>query len=160
MIARDLSITLASLVVLAGWLGAALLVVLSVAPAAFAVLPTRALAGALVGRVLPVLFWSGMIIGVTLGVLGWSSPNRFARIVAAIALAGACATAEFVVTPRIAQVRAQAGGAIDALGPSDPRRREFGRLHGISVAMLGIAGLSAMLALYFSVRDVPFRSAP
>lgn len=160
MIARDLSITLASLVVLAAWLGAALLIVLSVAPAAFAVLPTRALAGALVGRVLPVLFWSGMMIGVGLGVIGWSSPNRFARIAAAVVLAGACAAAEFVVTPRIAQVRAQAGGAIDALGASDPRRREFGRLHGISVAMLGLAGLSAMFALYGIVRDVPFRSAP
>ena len=146
--------------VLAGWLGAALLVVLSVAPAAFAVLPTRALAGALVGRVLPVLFWSGMSIGVALGVLGWSSPSRLWRVAIAMALVGACATAEFVVSPRIAQVRAQAGGAIDALGPSDPRRREFGRLHGISVAMLGIAGLSAMLALYGIVRDVPFRSAP
>lgn len=160
MIARDLSITLASMLVLAGWLGAALLVVLSVAPAAFAVLPTRALAGALVGRVLPVLFWSGMIIGVALGVHAWSSPNRLARTVIAIALAGACATAEFVVTPRIAQTRAHAGGAIDALGASDPRRRAFGRLHGISVALLGIAGLSAMLALYHIVRDVPSRSAP
>lgn len=158
--ARDLSVTLASLMVLAGWLGAALLVVLSVAPAAFAVLPTRALAGALVGRVLPVLFWSGMIIGITLLVPGWTSPNRIARIVSLVALAGACATAAFVVTPRIAQVRAQSGGAIDALEPSDPRRRDFGRLHGISVAMLGIAGLAAMLALYGIARDVPFRSTP
>lgn len=160
MIARDLSVTLASLVVLAGWLGAALLVVLSVAPAAFAVLPTRALAGVLVGRVLPVLFWSGMVIGVGLGALGWSSPNRFSRLIIALALTGACATAEFVVTPRIAQLRAQAGGAIDALDPSDPLRSAFGRLHGISVALLGIAGLSAMLALYRIVRDVHARSAP
>ncbi len=160
MIARDLSVTLASLVVLAGWLGAALLVVLTVAPAAFAVLPTRTLAGALVGRVLPVLFWSGMMIGLALGVLGWSAPNRFARFVGAIALAGACATAEFVVTPRIARVRAQAGGAIDALDASDPRRRAFGRLHAVSVGLLGIAGVSAMLALYGIVREVPSRSAP
>lgn len=160
MIGRDLPIAMASLLVLAGWLGAALLVVLSVAPAAFAVLPTRALAGALVGRVLPVLFWSGMIIGVALGVLGWSSPSRLARIAIAMALAGACATAQFGVSPRIAQLRLQAGGAIDALDASDPRRRAFGRLHGISVALLGVAGLSAMLALYLVVREVPSRSAP
>ena len=41
-----------------------------VAPAAFAVLPTRTLAGALVGRVLPVLFWCGMLVGVGVAVLG------------------------------------------------------------------------------------------
>jgi hypothetical protein len=34
-----------------------------VAPAAFRVLPTRALAGALVGEVLPVLFWAGAVTG-------------------------------------------------------------------------------------------------
>lgn len=160
MITRDVSSSLASLLMLAGWLGAALLVVMSVAPAAFAVLPSRALAGALVGRVLPVLFWSGMLAGVVLGILGWSSPNRFSRTILAITLAGACATAELVVTPRIARARAQSGGAIDALDASDPRRRAFGRLHAVSVALLGIAGLSAILAMYLIVRDVPTRSAP
>ncbi|MDE3217575.1 MAG: DUF4149 domain-containing protein, partial [Gemmatimonadota bacterium] len=43
------------------WLGAAVLLAAAVAPAAFAVLPSRSLAGDLVGRVLPVIFWSGML---------------------------------------------------------------------------------------------------
>ena len=45
------------LIALSAWLGAAVIVASVVTPAAFAVLPSRALAGALVGRVLPALFW-------------------------------------------------------------------------------------------------------
>ena len=59
-----------SVVALSAWLGAAVLVAAVVAPAAFAVLPTRTLAGALVGRVLPVLFYSGAVVGVVAALLG------------------------------------------------------------------------------------------
>ena len=55
---------LVSLLVTAIWCGAALIVVTTVAPAAFRVLPTRTLAGALVGQVLPVLFVAGLFVGV------------------------------------------------------------------------------------------------
>src|SRR5215213_9270463 len=54
---------LLSVVLLSLWLGAAIVVAAVVAPAAFAVLPTRTLAGALVGRVLPSIFWSGAVVG-------------------------------------------------------------------------------------------------
>jgi len=56
-------------IVLAVWIGAALLFTLVVAPAAFAVLPTRTLAGALVGRVLPVIFYAGVVAGVLVVIL-------------------------------------------------------------------------------------------
>jgi len=49
-------------ILLSAWLGAAVLVTTVVAPAAFAVLPSRTLAGALVGRVLPVLFIAGLVV--------------------------------------------------------------------------------------------------
>jgi len=55
--------TLIEIVLLAAWLGAAIFFSVVVAQAAFAVLPTRTLAGALVGRILPVLFFAGMILG-------------------------------------------------------------------------------------------------
>jgi len=48
----------------AAWLGAAVLVAAVVAPAAFRVLPTRSLAGAVVGQVLPVIFASGFLIAI------------------------------------------------------------------------------------------------
>jgi hypothetical protein len=148
------SAALASVVLLAAWLGAALLVALAVAPAAFAVLPTRTLAGALVGRVLPVVFWSGMAVGLVVAAIGWSMPNRVWRTSAALGLVVACAAAQLVVAPRIERVRAQIGGAVDALDPSDPRRLAFGRLHAMSVAWMGVGGIAALVALVIIVRHM------
>lgn len=153
-------LALTSVVLLATWLGAALLVVAVVAPAAFAVLPSRALAGALVGRVLPALFWSGMLVGVGVAALGWALPGRAWRTAAALTVTGACAAAQLVVAPRIAAVRAQIGGSLEALHPADPRRLAFGRLHGVSVAWLGLAGVAALVALALTVHLLSTRSAP
>ena len=151
---------LASLVLLAAWLGAALLVALAVAPAAFAVLPTRTLAGALVGRVLPIVFWSGIVIGVVVAALGRSMPQRAWRTGGALGLALACAVAQLVVAPRIQRVREQIGGAVDALDPSDPRRQAFGRLHGMSVAWMGLGGVAALIALTVIFRQLSARNTP
>ena len=76
------------------WLGAALLFIAVVAPAAFAVLPSRALAGLVVGRVLPVLFWSGAVIAVILmaGTTGWRRAAATVMLVASLVaqLGGLC----------------------------------------------------------------------
>jgi hypothetical protein len=151
------SAALASIVLLAAWLGAAVLVALAVAPAAFAVLPTRTLAGALVGRVLPVVFWSGMLVGLAVAAIGWSMPNRLWRTSGALGLVVACAAAQLVVAPRIARVREQIGGAVDALDPSDPRRQAFGRLHAMSVAWMGLGGVAALIVLVILIRQVSAR---
>jgi len=120
------------------WLGAALLFVAAVAPAAFAVLPSRALAGLLVGRVLPVLFWSGMAVGLVLlpALTGW-------RRAAAALLVLACAGAQLGVAPRIRQLRVELGADIEAVDAADPRRVEFGRWHAVSVVLLGAGMLAA-----------------
>jgi hypothetical protein len=152
--------SIVSVVLLAAWLGAALIVAAVVAPAAFAVLPSRTLAGALVGRVLPVVFWSGIVIGLVVAALAWPMPSRAWSVGAALVLAGACAAAQLVVAPRIERVRAGIGGAVDALDPSDPRRQAFGRLHGMSVAWMGVGGLAAAVALVVLVRHLASRSSP
>lgn len=120
------------------WLGAALLFAVAVAPAAFAVLPTRALAGLLVGRVLPVLFWSGAAVGalLALGSAGW-------RRWAALALLVSSLGAQLGVAPRIQRLRAALGPDIEAVAPDDERRVAFGRLHAVSVALLGVGMLGA-----------------
>jgi hypothetical protein len=151
---------LTSVVLLAAWLGAAILVAAVVAPAAFAVLPTRTLAGALVGRVLPVLFWSGMALGLVVAALGWSLPARAWRTGGALALVAACAAAQLVIAPRIEAVRAQIGGAVDALDASDPRRQAFGRLHGLSVAWMGVGAIAAFVTLVLVIRSITTRSTP
>jgi hypothetical protein len=138
-----------SALLLAAWLGAAGLTGAVVAPAAFAVLPSRALAGALVGRVLPPLFVAGIVVGLLAAGLLWSGggAGRGLRAALPLVVAGACAAAQLGVAPRIARVRATIGPSIEALAPTDPLRREFGRLHGVSVALLGVAALAGAAAV-------------
>ena len=138
---------------LAVWIGAALLFALVVAPAAFAVLPTRTLAGALVGRVLPVIFYAGVVIGsliVILDLLGRT--GTWGRAAAGAVAALACAVAQLVVGTRIERLRAAIGGPLDALAADDPRRVAFGKLHAISVGWLGVAMLAAVVALTLAAR--------
>ncbi len=151
---------LTSIVLLAAWLGAAALVGGVVAPAAFAVLPTRTLAGALVGRVLPVLLWWGIVVGLLAMLLTWPLPARAPRTAAALALVVLCAAAQVVVAPRIERVRSAIGGPVDALDRSDPRRQTFGRLHGASVALLGLGGVAALSCLVILLRLTTTRTTP
>ncbi len=146
--------------VLAFWLGAAVLTAAVVAPAAFAVLPSRTLAGNIVGQVLPVIFYGGIVVGaVVIGLEAadndgwrWGTPVVFGALVAV-----ACAVAQFVVGSRIEAVRARIGGSVDALAPDDPLRATFGRLHGVSVGLMGIAMLAAAVALVAITRGLAER---
>lgn len=135
------------------WMGAAVLFVAVVAPAAFLVLPSRTLAGALVGRVLPVIFYAGVVIGaviVVLDILGRT--GAWPRTAAGAVSALACAVAQLVVGARIDRLRAAIGGPLDGLAPDDPRRIAFGRLHAFSVGWLGLAMLAAVVALALAIR--------
>jgi hypothetical protein len=149
-----------AVVALSAWLGAALLVATVVAPAAFAVLPTRTLAGALVGRVLPVLFYSGAAIGILAALAGRTATPSAGRVIAAVAMVATCLAAQLVVAPRIERVRTAAARPIDELAVGDPRRAAFGRLHGASVLLLGIAGIAAAAALVLTLRVTPLASTP
>jgi hypothetical protein len=136
---------LAEIILLSAWLGAALLVAVVLAPAAFRVLPTRTLAGAIVGAVLPVVFIAGLVIAFVVGLLFMSRERRLrAGVIGSIAaMIVGCGVAQFGIGPRIEAVRASISGPVDSLDPSDPRRAQFGRLHGISVMFMGVAMLGA-----------------
>jgi hypothetical protein len=141
--------------VLALWLGAAGLLSISVAPALFAVLPSRTLAGAVVGRILPTVFYAGMTVGLLVLALqvvqgrGWSWGGRE---ISGIVMIVACALAQFVIGPRIARLREAIGRSIEELAVEDARRVAFGRLHGFSVAWLGLAMLAAIVAGIIAAR--------
>jgi hypothetical protein len=126
-------------VLVALWLGASIFFAAVVAPALFAVLPQRALAGAVVGRTLPALFIAGMVLGLAALMLTRGGPHWRVGAATGGIVAAACAAAHFVVGRRLEMLRAAIGPALETLAPADPRRAEFGRLHGASVLLLGVA---------------------
>jgi hypothetical protein len=60
---------------------------------------------------------------------------------------------------RIDQLRASIGGPIDALDVADARRVEFGRLHGVSVGLLGVAMLAALVLIIMLARQLAAQAA-
>jgi hypothetical protein len=67
-------------------------------------------------------------------------------------MVAACGVAQLIVGRRIDRLRADIGGSIESLPVDDARRVAFGRLHGISVAWLGLAMLAAGVALVLAWR--------
>jgi hypothetical protein len=135
------------LVLTALWLGAALFTTIVVAPSAFRVLPSRALAGEMVGALLPVLFVAGMVVGAavaTIEVAGVRGKRWLFSAAGALLLTLGCGIAHFAVAPRIAQVRQAAGVSMESLPPDSDLRAEFGRLHAMSVIWLGVAASGAV----------------
>lgn len=139
-------------VALSAWLGAGLLFAAVVAPAAFRVLPSRALAGALAGAVLPVLFWTGAAVGVWAIIRLRRPPARRWAFGLALLLVGASLGSQLVVGRAIARVRASVGAEFETLPTDDARRVTFGRLHALSVLLLGTSMLSAAGLLVHETR--------
>jgi len=149
---------LTSTLFVAAWGGAAVLTVAVVTPGAFAVLPTRTMAGTMVGSVLPALFLSGIAVAAIVVLLSWrAGESRPAALTAALAGA-ACAVSQFGINPRIAQLRAEIGGPVDALPADDARRVAFGLLHGYSIGGLAVAMLALAISMGFLVVALRHRS--
>jgi hypothetical protein len=139
-----------SALLLAAWLGASLYFTVVVTRAAFAVLPTRTLAGALVGQTLPVLFDTGMLVGALLAISATRSRRGSARTasrVGGIVIVVLAALARFVILARITRLRLTMPSAIDSLPLGDPARRAFGQLHAMSVGALGLAMLTGIVVV-------------
>jgi hypothetical protein len=146
-----------SAIVLAAWLGATLYFSVVVTRAAFAVLPTRSMAGALVGQTLPVLFDSGMLVGAILvgaALLSRSGAARTASLAGGVAIVLVTALARFVILARIARLRSAMPVSIDSLPVSDPARRAFGQLHAMSVGALGLALLVGLVVVIVLVHSL------
>lgn len=148
---RSVYSALSSIALLAAWLGVAVFVAAVIAPAAFAVLPTRALAGALVARALPILCIGGIAIG---GVITatYAGRVRLASVGGLLLLVGNGAA--LMVERRLHAMLVAMGAPIDAIAKADPRRIAFGRLHGVSVLMLAVGLVGALIALVVLMRRV------
>lgn len=140
------------------WLGAAVFFTAAVAQSAFAVLPSRELAGAVVNRTLAILNYSGIIIGLILLASSIVKTEKINRVNLRVEqglllfLTAACAFGQFVIGARLHNLRQQIGRPIDEIGLDDPLRIAFGALHGYSVAVLAFAMLAALVVYFLMAR--------
>lgn len=152
-IAAELRILLVAL-----WLGAAIFFSGAVAQSAFAVLPSREAAGAVVNRTLAILNYSGFAVGLILLASSYISKKNIARLKLWIEqgllllLTGACAFGQFVVGAKLHDLRERIGRPIDELASDDPLRIAFNDLHGYSVTVLSVAILSAIAVFFLIAR--------
>lgn len=147
-----------SLLLLGVWLGAAIFFSAAVAPNVFPVLrgaelPNAAtLAGSVVTRLLAIINKGGFEIGVFLLVIsflttrGQKLNRRIAEMLSLAIMAIMTAIGHWLVAARLATLRAAMQLPIDQIAPTDARRIEFDSLHRYSVAMLGVAIVSALIA--------------
>lgn len=135
------------------WLGGAAFFSFAVAPAAFAVLPTRDLAGALVARTLSVVNVGGFAVGLLLLATFPFARGRVRRAalgaeaLALAAVAASSAAGHWLIAARLRDLRARMSAPIDTLAAADPLRVAFNDLHGYSVAALTVGMLAGAAAL-------------
>jgi hypothetical protein len=140
------------------WIGAIILFTF-VAPTAFAVSPSRQIAGDIVGRCLTALHWIGIVCGVvfsgasiTYSTLTIGRAEAFApRHLAVYVMLVLTLVSQFGVMPRMHQLRAEMID-IDRVPQDDSRRVEFNRLHVWSTRLEGGVLLLGLAALWLTAR--------
>lgn len=160
-----LALRYAAVLALALWTGGLVVVGAVAAPSVFDILGARSaegrvLAGAVVGALLErftmIAYGCAVVVLlslVTRGVLG-PRPRRFAyRVGGLLLMIAATAYAGSVVAPRIAAMQRSIGTAPSALAENDPRRIEFGRLHGTSVSLQLVPLLGGLALLFWELKD-------
>jgi len=140
------------------WLGAACFFSFAVAPSAFAALPSRELAGAVVNRTLAIVNYSGFIIGLIMIAGSYISRQNVGKIRLwleqglLLLLTAACAFGQFVIAAQLSVLRGQIGRPIDEVAIDDPLRVAFNDLHGYSVTILLTAMITAAIVFFLLVR--------
>ena len=153
----------ARLLLLGIWLGAAVFFSFAVAPSAFAVLPARELAGAIVTRTIGIVNVGGFILALLL-LLTTAFARRsgekntttkrawIVEITALVALALATGIGHWFIGARMAALRVAFGRPVDEVAANDPLRIAFNSLHGYSVAAMTTAMLAAVVAFILIAR--------
>jgi hypothetical protein len=142
------------------WLGG-LIFFPVVAQTAFSVLPTRHLAGLVVGRSLGILHWMGMISGVVFLVssllnsrLSEGAPHGFAaRNVLICVMLLLTLTSQFGIIPHMDTLRASMG-EIDSVPADNPARLQFDALHHWSTRVESGVLLLGLVVAYLTARSL------
>lgn len=151
------------LLALVVWVGGIIFLAFVEAPTAFTtgLLPTRHLAGSIVGRSLGLLHFMGIASGVVFLIasmiyyrvtVGDVRPLAIRHLLIALML-GLTLISQFAVSPRMHALRAQAV-VIDNLSLDDPIRREFDRLHVWSENLETAVLLLGLLAVFRTAQEL------
>jgi Domain of unknown function (DUF4149) len=150
-----------AILALSTWIGGAFFLMFLEAPDVFRLLPTRDLAGAVVGLALARLHLVAMVSAfVFLVCHTWLLKNVQALVRPAALLVFAMviltAASQYGVTPRMADLRGDmiaVHGSIDATSRESATRVAFGRLHVVSVLLEITVFLLGLVVLYLTVRQ-------
>lgn len=148
------------LVLLSLWLGAMSFFSAFVAPAAFAVLPTRRLAGDVVSRTLAGLEYFGIAAAFLLLIaLIFSRENRrklfYFETVLTLAMLVSTLIARFIVAAKLHNIRVEYGDRLDAMAATDPVRVTFANLHQASVGLTGFNMIAALILIVMLMLKSP-----
>jgi hypothetical protein len=139
------------------WLGGLIFFAFVLAPTVFSVLPTRHMAGNVVGKALGTLHWMGIISGLVYLIssllysrltMGTAHPFAARNILVVLMLA-LTLVSQFGIIPRMDQLRASIG-MIDSVPPENPARMEFDGLHIWSTRVEGGVLLLALVVTYLT----------
>jgi uncharacterized membrane protein len=143
------------------WLGGLTFFAFVLAPTAFSVLPSRHLAGTLVGRSLGALHWMGIISGIIFLVssilysrLTKGIPNIFAaRHLLICLMLVLTVISQFGIIPRMDTLRTSIG-EIDSVPPDNPARMQFDALHVWSTRVEGAVLLLGLVVVYLTAASL------
>jgi len=144
------------------WVGGITFLSFVEAPTAFGVLPSRHLAGTVVGRSLGILHGLGLIAGIVFlacsllysRISTGSAHALAARHLLILAMLVLTSVSQFGVSSRMAALRASFGD-IDTVPGDNPARLEFDALHVWSVRLEVAVLALGLIAIYFVSRPLP-----
>lgn len=155
-----------SLALIALWIGGLAVLGMVAAPAIFRVLEAhdpiagRTLAGMVFGDIFGSFQRVAWLLGGgLLGLLGIRAalgprPRRLAvQMWLVIGMLAASAVTGLYLSPRIEDLRAENSTTMAALPASDPRKVEFGRLHGLSNGLMALTLLAGLCVFWIESRD-------
>jgi len=134
-------------VLVALWVGGGLFFITVAAPAAFRGSPDRTAAANVVGQMLQKWHLIALLIPAALIIVEWKRGFRRDARWAILVIAVFLAAAESVVDLRIRAIRSRSITPISELSTSDPARRQFGLLHGLSTILAGANVLAGIVLL-------------
>lgn len=156
----------ASLVVVAIWVGGLAVLGFVAAPEIFAALEAadpergRLLAGQVFGAVFGRFQYWAWILGallvallITRALLG-PRPRRLGiRVWTVTGMVTLSVVSALYITPRIDRIRQETRGAVALLPEGDTRKAEFGRLHGLSTALMLVTLVAGVGLLWAETKD-------